>query len=107
MMTRIFFYLAESFLLALVCGAALVVAARALRRLGLTIAVRRMLGFLVLWAALFAIGVVGGELVGPEFLAAYRLTGVLVAFALLLWCASLPLSRVIYIDYRRNDDVRR
>jgi hypothetical protein len=107
MMTRMFFYLTESFLLALVSGAALLVAASALRRLGLEIAVRRIVVFFALWGALFALGAVGGELVGPEFLTAYRLTGLLTASALVLWCASLPLSRVIYISYRRNDDVRR
>lgn len=107
MMTRMFFYFVESFLLALVSGGALIVAARGLRRLGLEIAVHRLVVFFALWGALFAIGVAGGELVGPEFLVAYRLTGLLAAFALLLWCASLPLSRVIYIGYRRKDDVRR
>ncbi len=107
MMMRIFFYLAESFLLALVSGAALVVTARALRRLGLEMAVRRIVVFLGLWGALFLLGVVGGELVGPEFLAPYRLTGLLAGFALVFWCASLPLSRVIYIGCRRSDDVRR
>ncbi len=75
--------------------------------MGLDVMVRRVVAFLALWGALFALGVLGGELVGPEFLAAYRVTGLLVASAIVLWVASIPLSRVISIRYRGSDDVRR
>jgi len=49
---------------------------------------------------LFALGIAGGELLGPEFLLAYSLAGKMLLFAAIAWLISFPLSRFVRITPR-------
>jgi hypothetical protein len=96
-MARIPFYLVEALLLASVACAGFVMAVRGLRRLGWEQPLNWLRVFLVIWAALFVLGILGGEFRGPEFLAAYHAVGYSLVLAAGIWLASFPLSKYVRV----------
>jgi len=100
MISRLAFYLVEALILGLVCCGALYIARSALQRLGWSVKPRWLWVFAWVWGLLFALGIAGGELLGPEFLLAYSLAGKMLLFAAIAWVISFPLSRFVRITPR-------
>ena len=102
MMSRMAFYFVEALLLALVLCGALFVARSALQRFGWSLKPRWPWVYAWVWGLLLALGIAGGELLGPEFLLAYSVVWKLLLFAVLTWLVSFPLSRYVRISPRRG-----